>query len=365
MSKLLGFNYKIVYKPGKLNVVADALSRKFSHDDEEASLFSLSTLQCEILKELRKENVSNQELSSLHQQIEQELVNKDFSNANGLVTFKGKLYIASDSPLKTILFSKFDSSPLGGHDEAHRTYRRLAKMFYWPNMRKEITEFVQKCAIFQYTKYLPTKPSGLILQPLPIPSIAWSEVTMDFITGLPQSKGHTVILVVIDRLTKYAHFGSLATGFTAATVAQLFCEIVVKDHGFPSSIVSDRDPIFLSNFWQQLLKKNGTTLKFSTTHHLEVDGQSEALNKCLEQYLRAFVFDKPHQWSSYLLWDEMWYNSSYHSSIQMTPYQALYGRSPSVIPHYSTDDIIVAAVEEALKDRNQLLNFLKEQLQKA
>lgn len=111
------------------------------------------------------------------------------------------------------------------------------------------------------------------------------------------------------------------------------------------TIISDRDPIFLNKFWQQLLKKSGTTLKYSSTHQPQTNGQSKALNKCVEQYLRAFAYEKPHKWTSYLLWAEMLYNASFHPAIQMTLYQALYGRPPSAIPHYSTADVTVASVE--------------------
>ena len=112
---------------------------------------------------------------------------------------------------------------------------------------------------------------------------------MDFITGLSVSRGFTVILVVVDRLTKSAHFGPLLTQFTAVKIAKLFVDMVIKLHGFPNFIISDRDPVFLSNFWKKLFELSGTTLRRSTTYHPQTDGQSEVVNCGLEQYLYAFT----------------------------------------------------------------------------
>lgn len=148
---------------------------------------------------------------------------------------------------------------------------------------------------------------------------------MDFIISLPLSNGQTVILVVVDRLTKYAHFGALPLSFTAGKVAQLFAEMVVKLHGYPSTIVSDRDPIFISQFWKKLFELSGTKLHNSSAYHPQTDGQSEVVNRGLEQYLRIFCSSKPTSWKSFLSWAEFSYNSHFNQSLQMTSFKALYG----------------------------------------
>lgn len=157
---------------------------------------------------------------------------------------------------------------------------------------------MKECEICQQVNHSTAAPAGL-LQSIPIPAMVWNELTMDFITHLPFSHVYSVILVVVDRLTKAAHFGPLPTGFTATKVDKLFTDMVVKLHGFPSSIISDRDPVFLSKFWAELFKLSGTSLKHSSAYHPQTDGQSEVVNRCLEQYLRAMTSDKPERWPEF------------------------------------------------------------------
>lgn len=148
---------------------------------------------------------------------------------------------------------------------------------------------------------------------------------MDFIEGLPPSQGKSTILVVVDRLTKYDHFLALAHPFTALTVATEYLQHNYKLHGLPHSIVSDRDHLFLSHFWQELIRHLGTKLKMSKAYHPQTDGQIETLNKCLESYLHCMTGEKPSAWVIWLLLAEWWYNTTHHSTIQTTPYAALYG----------------------------------------
>ena len=133
------------------------------------------------------------------------------------------------------------------------TIKRISTILFWKGMKKQVRHFIRSCDVCQRFKYDNTAPAGL-LQPLPIPSNAWTHVSMDFIEGLPLSGGVDVILVVVDRLTKYAHFVGLRHPYTATIVAKAYIDHIFKLHGLPISIVSDRDPIFTSNFWQELFK---------------------------------------------------------------------------------------------------------------
>jgi hypothetical protein len=231
-------------------------------------------------------------------------------------------------------------------------------------MKKDITEFVQNCVICQQAKTTTASPAGL-LQPLPIPSQVWEDVAMDFITGLPVSHGYTTIMVVVDRLTKYAHFVPMKTDYTSRSVAEAFMNNIVKLHGMPKSIVSDRDKVFTSAFWQQLFKLQGTSLAMSSAYHPQTDGQTEVLNKGLELFLRCFSFHNPKSWYKAIAWAEFWYNTAFQTSIGMTPFKALYGRDPPHITRYQHHPGDTPTLQEELMERDRILQQLKSNLERA
>ena len=183
----------------------------------------------------------------------------------------------SSSAVRSTLLYEHHSTPSAGHPGMDRTFKHLATVFYWKGMRKEVKAFVESCFECQTTKYSTQKPAGL-MQPLPIPSQVWEDVLMDFITSLPQSRGFIVIMVVVDRLSKYAHFAPLPTSFNALRVANLFIDTVVKHHGFLKTLVSDRDSVFLNDIWEEMLRLSGTKIHFTTAYHPQSDGQTEVRN---------------------------------------------------------------------------------------
>ena len=158
-------------------------------------------------------------------------------------------------------------------------------------MKKEVAEYVAKCLTCQKVKAEHQRPGGE-LQPLEIPEWKWDQITMDFVVGLPKTtKGHDAIWVVVDRLTKSAHFISIKTTFSLEQLADLYVQEIVRLHGVPKSIVSDRDAQFTTKFWRSVQRAMGTTLNFSTTFHPQTDGQSERTIQILEDMLRACVLD--------------------------------------------------------------------------
>lgn len=210
-----------------------------------------------------------------------------------------------------MLLEEFHSTPLGGHMGKAKTLQRLQDNSFWDSMRRDVHRLVSECRICQQMKYKSKKPIDL-LQPIPTPSGLWEDLSLDFITGLPPSHGFTTILIVVDRYSKGTHLGVLPPKYSAHKVVSLFLDIVCKLHGFPHNLVSDRDPIFLSSFWRELFCLSDTKLRYSTTYHPESDGQTEVLNRTLEQYLRSFVHDRPTLWYSFLPLAEWSYNTSTH-----------------------------------------------------
>lgn len=158
---------------------------------------------------------------------------------------------------------------------------------------------------------------------------------MDFIEGLPKSHGKDVILVVVDRLTKYVHFVAMSHPYSVEQVVEVFMNNIHKLYGMPMAIVTDRDRIFTSQFFQEVFKAMKVHLRFSTAYHPQTDGQTKRVNQCLESYLRNMTFKEPQHWYSWLALAEWWYNTTYHTSLQMTPFQALYGYPPPRINEFS------------------------------
>ncbi|GJS91273.1 ty3-gypsy retrotransposon protein [Tanacetum coccineum] len=299
--KLMGFDFSIDYKTGLANRAADALSRVFEEDEQlSASFMAFSQPLVGLVGELRGENEALVELRDLHRRMDNGDELSGFRREDGLLIYNDHYYIGQESKLKPLLLQEFHATPSAGHGGIKTTLVGLSALFFWKGMRKSVEEFVKKCVVCQQIKYSTEAPGGY-LQPLPTPTTVWEDVSMDFITGLPSSKGSTVIIVVVDWLTKYAHFGALSTNFNALKVAEIFLDIVVKHHGIPKTIVSDRDPIF------------------------------------------SIV-------------------SSYHSSIKMSPFQALYRRPPLHVIPYPPGSSKVATVDELLVERDRLLRQLKESL---
>jgi hypothetical protein len=199
-------------------------------------------------------------------------------------------------------------------------------MYWWPGMKRDIATFVSKCATCGRVKAEHQRPSGLLQQP-EIPEWKWDNITMDFITKLPRStSGYDTIWVIVDRLTKSAHFLPIREDYKTDKLARIYIKEVISRHGVPVSIISDRDARFTSRFWQSLQKALGTHLDMSTAYHPQTDGQSERTIQTLEDMLRACIIDFGGSWDLYLSLAEFSYNNSYHSSIRCAPFEALYGR---------------------------------------
>ncbi|GJW47595.1 retrotransposon-related protein [Tanacetum coccineum] len=291
-------------------------------------------------------------------------VDSKFSWQDEQLRRHGRLVIGSNAQLRSELLKYYHNEPLGGHSGVEATYKRLKTMFYWKGMKKSVREHVRVCHTCQCHKPDLAPYPGL-LQPLPIPVKIWTDISMDFIESLPSSHGKTVIMVVVDRLSKYAHFVPMAHPFKAAQVAQLFLDTIYKLHGLPHTITSDRDKVFISHFWKELFKKLGVTLQLSTAYHPQTDGQTEVVNRCVECYLRCMTSEQPKEWVNWIALAEFWYNTNYHTAINTTPFEVVYGQKPPTHVSYMAGDSHVEAVDRSLVAREVAIALLQFHLDRA
>jgi hypothetical protein len=325
MSKLVGLQFRFQYKKGIDNGAADALSRV----GHLLSANALSICQPQWIQEV----ANSYETDAHAQNLLTKLVvsspdEQGYSLNQGIIRLHNRIWIGANTALQTKLISALHYSAVGGHSGITATYQRVKKLFAWTGLRAAVEDFVRQCEVCQHAKHENTSPAGK-LQPLPVPELPWQDISMDFVEGLPKSDGFEVIMVVVDRLTKFAHFVPLKHPFTAVQVATALWDNVIKLHGIPLTIVSDRDKIFTSTVWRDLLSAAGTKLLYSTAYHPQTDGQTERVNQCLEMYLRTAVHETPRQWRKWLPAAEFWYNSSHHASINCSPFKALFGREPN------------------------------------
>ncbi|GJR19701.1 putative reverse transcriptase domain-containing protein [Tanacetum coccineum] len=297
---LSDYDCELRYHPRKANVVADALSRKSRPKamPEFATMvmtigFNLPARILNAQVEARKEE--NYGIEDLHGMIKNLEPRTD-----GTLCLK----IEADKNVT----------------------KDLKKLYWWPNMKAEIATYVRKCMTCAKVKAEYQKPSGLLVQPK-IPKWKWENITMDFMTKLPKTEsGQDMIWVIVDRLTKSAHFLPAKENDSMEKLTRQYLKEVVSRHGVPVSIISDRDGRFVSQFWQSLQEAFGTQLDMSTAYHPETDGQSERTIQTLEDMLRACVIDFGKGWDRHLPLIEFSYNNSYHTSIKAAPFEALYGR---------------------------------------
>ncbi|XP_035539640.1 uncharacterized protein LOC118344014 [Juglans regia] len=269
------FPYVIRYKQGKENIVADALSRRY-HD--------------------------------------------------GYLFKESKLCLPNCS-MRELLVREAHGGGLMGHFGVKKTLDILHEHFFWPKMKRDVNRICGRCITCRKAKSK-VLPHGLYT-PLPVPSEPWVDISMDFVLGLPRTKrGRDSIFVVVDRFSKMAHFIPCHKTDDATNIADLFFREIVRLHGVPRSIVSDRDVKFLSYFWKVLWGKLGTKLLFSTTCHPQTDGQTEVVNRTLTQLLRTVVHKNLKTWEDCLPFIEFAYNRTMHTTTSYSPFEIVYGFNP-------------------------------------
>ena len=252
---------------------------------------------------------------------------------NGYWFHGNALYIpemsrGKDKKLKEAIPQENHAVTQAGHVGRTKMLEKIQRYYWWPKLRGDVEDFLRTCDACQRNKVDTSVPAGL-LQPLPIPSRRWESISMDFITDLPKThKGYDAILVVVDRLSKYAHFIPTITTLTAEELAEVFLDRVFKLHGMPQQVLTDRGSVFTSAFTQELFKHLQTHSLRSTAYHPQTDGQTERINRILEDMLRHYVSPTQHDWDVRVHAAEFAYNNSYQESVRTTPFRLVYGEDP-------------------------------------
>ncbi|KAK1681467.1 hypothetical protein QYE76_042315 [Lolium multiflorum] len=241
--------------------------------------------------------------------------------------FKANKICIPESSLRKLLLQESHGGGLMGHFGREKTYAMLSTHYYWPRMYRDVERLCRRCTTCLQAKST-SNPYGLYM-PLPIPYAPWSDISMDFVLGLPRTKhGHDSIFVVVDRFSKMAHFIPCHKSDDASHIASLFFREVVRLHGIPASIVSDRDVKFMSYLWKSLMAKFGVKLLFSSSSHPQTDGQTEVVNRSLSTLLRTLVKTNLKSWEDCLPHAEFAYNRAKHSTTSRSPFMIVYGFEP-------------------------------------
>uniref|UniRef100_A0A3P9LBR3 Gypsy retrotransposon integrase-like protein 1 n=1 Tax=Oryzias latipes TaxID=8090 RepID=A0A3P9LBR3_ORYLA len=249
------------------------------------------------------------------------------------------------------------------HPGFRRTLLQVQRHFWWPSIISDTKAYVAACTICATSKSSHQAPAGL-LNPLPVPSRPWSHIAVDFVTGLPASQGNTVILTIVDRFSKAAHFVALPKLPTATETARCLTDHVFRLHGIPCDIVSDRGPQFSSQVWKNFCQGLGATASLSSGFHPQTNGQTERTNQDLESALRCVCSQNPSSWSNHLSWIEYAHNSLVSSATGRSPFEAYLGYQPPLFPSEEVD-LTVPSVADHIRRCRRVWSATRQSLLRA
>jgi hypothetical protein len=339
---LARYDYRIEHCPGTANSQADALSRRpdYAIGVKEAVPAILKTNEDghlvynhQILaatSEIRDDEWINRiKEGTMQDIIVQNIMTKDRATSKDeLVYIHGLVYVPQR--LQNEAIRRHHDDPAHGHMGVEKTVEHLSRNYYIPNMHKKVRRYIKQCDTCQRNKPSRHIPYGE-LQNSETPTRPWEWITIDFITKLPKSDGHDMIMVVVDRLTKYSYMIPTTETIDANTMAFLLFRYIFANHGTPQKMTSDRDKLFTSKMWQSFADLVGIEHRLSTAYHPRTNGQTERTNQTLEQYLRHYVNYQQDDWAKLLPMAQFAYNNAMHATTKETPFFANYGCNPSII----------------------------------
>jgi hypothetical protein len=290
---------------------------------------------------------------------------------NEVLRYKGRLYVPDEPALRQEILLQHHDTPMAGHFGARRTHEQISRQYYWPELGRDVQNYVSTCAVCQRCK-APRHSTYGQLSPLPVPQDIFEEVTLDFITGLPPAKNDggcvfDAILVIVDRLSKMALYIPALKTWDAKDFAESYFKHVVLKYGIQKGIVSDRGSIFTSAFWAEICYQLKVKRRLSTAFHPQTDGQTERQNQTLEQYLRSFANEQQDNWVRLLDTAQFAYNNSIHDSTKLTPFYAVYGKHPLLTtpPADSRQEGEVPDAVERIQRMHSAREKAKEHLERA
>ncbi|KAL0192526.1 hypothetical protein M9458_010822, partial [Cirrhinus mrigala] len=332
------FDFHLSYRPGSKNTKADALSRQ--HQKDTITSDPAPVLPSQII------------LAPIRWGLEERIRQSHSQEPPPSETPAGRLFVPNH--LRQEVLQWGHDSTLAGHQGVQRTSSFISRAFWWRTLRRDVQEYVLACNICARSKN-PNAPSTGELQPLPIPKRPWTHISLDFVSGLPESLGKNTILTIVDRFSKAVHLVALSGLPSAKTTAELILEHVVRLHGFPQDIVSDRGPQFTAKFWQAFCRLVGTTSSLSSGFHPQTNGQTERANQQLERFLRCFASEHQRSWASYLVWAELSNNLHTSTATGLSPFEVCYGFQPPIFEHQEPE-VEVPSAQQLVRRCRRLWN---------